>query len=51
MSAAKLVVVLAVALVFLSGVAWAASPDSRRLEGKLPDSAPIVSIDQPRCIS
>ncbi len=48
MSAAKLVVVVAVALVFLSGVAWAAAPDSRRLEGKLPDSTPIVSIDQPR---
>ena len=48
MSAAKLVVVLAVALVFLAGVAWAAAPDSRRLEGKLPDSTPIVSIDQPR---
>jgi hypothetical protein len=48
MSAAKLVVVLAVVLVFLSGVAWAAAADSRRLEGKLPDSTPIVSIDQPR---
>ena len=48
MSAAKLVVVLAVALVFLAGVAWAAAPDSRRLEGKLPDGTPIVSIDQPR---
>jgi hypothetical protein len=48
MRVAKLVVVLAVALVFLAGVAWAAAPDSRRLEGKLPDSTPIVSIDQPR---
>ena len=49
MSAAKLVVVLAVALILLSGgLAWAAAPDSRRLEGKLPDSAPVVSIDQPR---
>jgi hypothetical protein len=48
MRAAKLVVVLAVALILLSGFAWAAVPDSRRLEGKLPDSTPIVSIDQPR---
>jgi hypothetical protein len=48
MRVAKLVVVLAVALVFLAGVAWAAAPDSRRLEGKLPDGTPIVSIDQPR---
>jgi hypothetical protein len=49
MSAAKLVVVLAVALILLSGgLAWAAGPDSRRLEGKLPDGTPVVSIDQPR---
>ena len=48
MRAAKLVVVLAVALILLPGLAWAAAPDSRRLEGKLPDSTPIVSIDQPR---
>ena len=48
MSAAKLVVVLAVALVLLPGLAWAATPDSRRLEGRLPDSTPVVSIDQPR---
>src|SRR4030095_14457832 len=49
MSAAKLVVVLAVALILLwGGLAWAAAPDSRRLEGKLPDSAPVVSIDQSR---
>ncbi len=48
MSAAKLVVVATVALILLPGLAWAAGPDSRRLEGRLPDSAPIVSIDQPR---
>src|SRR2546426_7652897 len=48
MSAAKLIVVLAVALVLLPGLAWAATPAGGRLEGRLPDSAPIVSIDQPR---
>ena len=48
MSAAKLIVVLAVALVLLPGLAWAATPDSRRLDGRLPDNAPAVSIDQPR---
>ncbi len=48
MSAAKLIVVLAVTLILLPGLAWAATADSRRLEGRLPDSTPIVSIDQPR---
>jgi len=48
MSAAKLIVALAVVLVFLPGLAWAATPDSRRLEGRLPDDTPVVSIDQPR---
>src|SRR5882724_8840013 len=48
MSAAKLIVVLAVALMLLPALAWAATPDSRRLEGRLPDNAPVVSIDQPR---
>lgn len=48
MSAAKLVVVLTVALILLPGLAWAAASDSRRLEGRLPDSTPIVSIDQSR---
>ena len=47
MSAAKLIVGLTV-LVLLPGLVWAATPDSRRLEGRLPDSAPVVSIDQPR---
>ena len=46
MSAPKLIAVLI--LVFLPGLAWAATPDSRRLEGRLPDNAPLVSIDQPR---
>lgn len=46
MSAAKLIVILAAALVLLPGLAWAATPDSRRLEGRLPDNAPVVSIDQ-----
>ena len=48
MSAARLIVVLAVALVLLPRFAWAATPASGRLEGRLPDSAPVVSIDQPR---
>src|SRR5262245_30116496 len=47
MSAAKLIVGLAVTLV-LPGIAWAATPDSRRLEGPLPDTTPVVSIDQTR---
>src|SRR5258707_2525399 len=48
MRATKLIVVLAVALMSLPGLAWAAGPDSRRLEGRLPDDAPVVSLAQPR---
>src|SRR5258708_18602883 len=48
MRATKLIVVLAVALLSLPGLAWAATPDSRRLEGRLPDDAPVVSLAQPR---
>src|SRR5215469_16665070 len=48
MSAAKLVVVLAVVLVLPPGLGWAATPDGHRLEGRLPDDTPVVSIDQPR---
>jgi hypothetical protein len=48
MSAAKLIVVFAVTLMLLPGLAWAVTPDSRRLEGRLPDNTPVVSIDQPR---
>ncbi len=48
MSPARLIVILAVALVLLPRFAWAATPASGRLEGRLPDSAPVVSIDQPR---
>src|SRR5262245_62488024 len=48
MSRAKLIVGLVITLGLLPGLAWAATPDSRRLEGRLPDSAPVVSIDQPR---
>src|SRR5437660_2690211 len=48
MSTAKPIVVLAVALMLLPALAWAATPDSRRLEGRLPDNSPAVSIDQPR---
>ena len=48
MSAAKVIVVLAVALLLLPGLAGTATPASGRLEGRLPDNAPVVSIDQPR---
>ena len=47
MSAPKLIVVLAI-LLLLPGLAWAAAPDGGRLEGRLPDSTPVVTIDQPR---
>src|SRR4029077_15072958 len=48
MRATKLIVVLAVALMSLPGLAWAATADSRRVEGRLPDDAPVVSLAQPR---
>src|SRR5437867_12900932 len=48
MSAAKVIVVLAVALLLLPGLAGTATPASGRLEGRLPDNAPVVSIDQTR---
>src|SRR6266850_2131857 len=48
MSAAKLIVVLAISCMLLPGLAWAATPDSRRLEGRLPDNTPAVTLDQPR---
>jgi len=47
MSAAKLVVGLVI-LVLLPGFAHAAVSDSQRLEGRLPDNAPAISIEQPR---
>src|SRR5258708_30133019 len=48
MRATKLIVVLAVALLSLPGLAGAATPDSRRVEGRLPDDSPVVSLAQPR---
>ena len=48
MSAAKLVAGLAVIVVLLPGLAWAAASDPSRLDGRLPDSTPVVSLDQPR---
>src|SRR6185312_3204643 len=48
MSAARVFVVLAVVLGLLPGLAGAATPDGGRLTGRLPDDAPVVSIDQPR---
>ena len=46
MRPAKLILVLALAL--LPGAAAAATPESRRLDGQLPDGTPAVSIDQPK---
>src|SRR5262245_46013929 len=48
MNATRLIVVLAVALVLLPVLVLGATPTSGRLEGRLPDNAPVVSIDQPR---
>jgi hypothetical protein len=48
MSAAKLVAGLAVIILFLPALVWAAAADATRLDGRLPDTAPVVSIDQPR---
>jgi len=48
MSAAKLIVVLAATLMLWPGLAGAATSESRRLEGRLPDNAPVVSLDQSR---
>jgi hypothetical protein len=48
MSAPKLVAGLAVIIVLLPALGWAAASDATRLDGRLPDSAPVVSIDQPR---
>src|SRR4030095_2823139 len=45
MSAARLIVVVVVALGLLPGLASAAGG---RVEGRLPDNAPVVTIDQPR---
>jgi hypothetical protein len=47
MNALKLIVTFAVALTLLPGLVPAATGDSR-LEGRLPDNTPVVSIDQPR---
>jgi len=48
MSASKLILVLAATLVLLPGLGSAATSDTRRFEGRLPDNAPAVSIDQTR---
>ena len=48
MSATKLIVVLAAVLVLLPAAGWAATPGATRLEGRLPDNAAVVSIDQTR---
>src|SRR5499433_3420950 len=48
MRAAKLVAGIAFVVVLLPSLAWAAASDPSRLAGQLPDSTPVVSIDQPR---
>src|SRR2546428_10660587 len=48
MSAPKLIASLVTALTLLTGLAATASADTRRLEGRLPDNTPVVSIDQTR---
>src|SRR5258707_12353125 len=48
MRATKLIIVLAVALMSLPGLAWAATSDGRRVEGQLPGDSPVVSLAQPR---
>src|SRR5260370_5874692 len=48
MRATKLIIVLAVALMSLPGLAWAATSDGRRVEGQLPGDSPVVSPAQPR---
>jgi hypothetical protein len=48
MSAVGAIVVLALALLLMPGLAGTAAPASGRLEGRLPDNLPVVSIDQSR---
>src|SRR4030095_13942024 len=48
MSAARLIVGLMCALGLLAGLASAAPAAGGRLAGRLPDNAPVVSIDQAR---
>ncbi|PYN80193.1 MAG: hypothetical protein DMD96_14105 [Candidatus Rokuibacteriota bacterium] len=48
MSAPKLIASLVTALTLLTGLAATAIADTRRLEGRLPENTPVVSIDQTR---
>src|SRR5260370_41422865 len=48
MRATKLIVILAVVPMSRPGLAWAATSDSRRVEGRPPDDSPVVSLAQPR---
>jgi hypothetical protein len=48
MSIAKLIAVLAVALALSPGLVSPAAAAAGRLDGRLPDNTPVVSIDQPR---
>jgi hypothetical protein len=48
MSIARLIAVLAVALALSPGLVSPAAAAAGRLDGRLPDNTPVVSIDQPR---
>ena len=48
MSIARLIAVLAVALALSVGLVSPAAAAGGRLDGRLPDNTPVVSIDQPR---
>jgi hypothetical protein len=48
MSIARLIAVLAVALALSPGLVSPAAAAGGRLDGRLPDNTPVVSIDQPR---
>src|SRR5262249_1972175 len=48
MSIARLIAVLAVALALSAGLVSPAAAAGGRLDGRLPDNTPVVSIDQPR---
>jgi hypothetical protein len=48
MSIARLIAVLAVALALSPGLVSPAAVAAGRLDGRLPDNTPVVSIDQPR---
>ena len=48
MSAPKLIAIFVIALTLPAGLAEADTQETKRLEGRLPDPTPVVSIDQTR---